>query len=244
MRGDSIPASRQVARTGGRKKEAALKAREAIEDKERKGEHAKQKFPRQETSMSSFHPLGEGGAGGKGGTMSSSHHPLAPTELRFHDDGDADDDSWSPPSLPGDPRVPEKTSGNRHGSLHGRGSRSGRVMSPLEAPLDPLLNALPAAGSMSTSTSGSYADSNSHASSLLNSGRGYSGQGQQQQQQQVGGGDGVKEEANAGFLAGPSGSAGAVLPAHGGGTRTLTAHEAARDRRYAGTMRAAAEPWS
>ena len=70
--------------------------------------------------MSSFHPLG----------TADDSHPLtaAPAELPFHNDDD--DDAWTPPTLPGEPRILAQASA-RAGRTNGGGGSS-------VSPLDPL----------------------------------------------------------------------------------------------------------
>lgn len=179
--------------------------------------------------MSSFHPLG--GSRGAGSADNNKHHPLAPAELRFHKDGDEDDDdSWSPPSLPGEPCISDRTN-NRHGTLR-RGSGAGSGLSSLETPLDPLLNTLPSPMS------------NTHGGV----GGAYSAQQpqhhqQRRQQQQVqassfsppSGAGRARGEATAAGLSGPAGSAGAVLPGQGGG-RAAAPREGLGGHPYAGTV--------
>lgn len=82
---------------------------------------------------SSFHPLGP----------AADSHPLTPpAELPFHND-DEDGESWTPPSLPGDPDISSSvTRGGRHGGRK-YGVSSTSNTSPLDVPLDPLLHSLP-----------------------------------------------------------------------------------------------------
>lgn len=82
--------------------------------------------------MSSFHPLGS----------NVGSHPLspAPAGLTFHDD---DEDAWTPPSLPGDPHTASgraySAARRKNGGMGGNSNTS-----PLDVPLGPLLNSLPA----------------------------------------------------------------------------------------------------
>lgn len=96
--------------------------------------------------MSSFHPLGGGGS------SASSSHPLSPSppntsELPFHHD---EEETWTPPSLPGEASSNRAAVSAGNGSSFRRNShRSGRrttessFSSPLDAPLDPLRSSLP-----------------------------------------------------------------------------------------------------
>lgn len=95
--------------------------------------------------MSSFHPLERSRGGAAAAPANNNHHPLAPVDLPFHTDGDEDDDNdtWSPPSLPGAPHILDRTN-TSHSTLHrSSGGGGGGGLSPLETPLDPLLNTLP-----------------------------------------------------------------------------------------------------
>lgn len=89
-------------------------------------------------NMSSFHPLGG---------SSADSHPLTTPDLPFHRDDDDEQDAWTPPSLPGEKNTGLSSSGfsARRQRNAPTGSDNGGT-SPLDAPLDPLLHALPAAG--------------------------------------------------------------------------------------------------
>lgn len=87
--------------------------------------------------MSSFHPLGSG-----------DQHPLTASTIPFHhpsrgnnDNNCVEEDDWSPPSLPGD-RLPSRLTSSISNPLKGNKNYQ-HGASPLEAPLDPLLNTLP-----------------------------------------------------------------------------------------------------
>lgn len=157
--------------------------------------------------MSAFHPLG--------GSASDQHPLTQQTNVPFHGDQDNDEeDSWVPPTIPGEQRIPGRNSSRQSGS-----KTTG--ISPLEAPLDPLLNTLPSTSSpLSSNSARQRHTARRHHN---HDGGGTFGTGAWSRR---GDSSGSSHDANdakssgrarkdAAGLAGPAGSSGAVLPIGG-----------------------------